>query len=71
VSALIDSTLDELDRQVRELRRELTRIDALRRQLSPSDDPLAPAARIERSYDATRVHIGEAHALRAIEAKGG
>jgi hypothetical protein len=42
VSVLIDNTLDELDRQLRELKRELTRIETLRRQLSPSDDPLAP-----------------------------
>lgn len=40
VSGLIDSTLDELDQQVRELKRELAMVEELRRQLSPTqDDP--------------------------------
>jgi len=42
MSILIDGTLDELDRQVRDLKRELTMIETLRRQLSPGDDPPAP-----------------------------
>lgn len=40
MSVLIDSTLDELDRQVLELKRELAMVEELRRQLSPTrDDP--------------------------------
>jgi hypothetical protein len=36
MSALIDSTLEELDRQVRQLKRELTALEGVRRQLSPT-----------------------------------
>ncbi|MBV9336500.1 MAG: hypothetical protein JO243_11465 [Solirubrobacterales bacterium] len=38
MSGLIDTTLDELDRQVRELRRELAQVEELRRRLSPTGD---------------------------------
>jgi hypothetical protein len=34
----IDSTLDELDRTVRELKRELSQVEELRRHLSPTRD---------------------------------
>jgi hypothetical protein len=44
MSILIDSTLDELDQQVRELKRDLTMIETLRRRLSPGDNP--PASRL-------------------------
>lgn len=45
MTGLIDSTLDELDREVRELKRELAALEGFRRQLSPTAaDP--PATRL-------------------------
>jgi ribosomal protein L29 len=49
MSGLIDTTLDELDRQVRELERELAALRALRRDLSPSVDHRLRASRSARS----------------------
>lgn len=45
---LIDGTLDELDTHLRQLRREVSRLEALRRQLDiPADD--LPGSNVPRS----------------------
>jgi hypothetical protein len=64
VSGLIDSTLDELDRQVRELKRELTMIEAFRRQLSPLHDD-SPTPRPATSPSRHASVIPPANAARA------
>jgi len=45
---LIDGTLDDLDTHLRQLRREVSRLEALRRQLDiPADD--LPGSNVPRS----------------------
>jgi hypothetical protein len=40
VSALIDSTLEEIDSNLRDLRRQLSTLEAFRRQIVGDDRPL-------------------------------
>jgi hypothetical protein len=45
----IDTTLDQLDQQIRQLRRELAEVEALRSQLSPPRaEPSVPNLRTKR-----------------------
>ena len=59
MGVLIDGTLDELDRQIRQLRSELSRLEAFRRQfLGPWEDESAAAS-------AGRSHSGAVWPLHA------
>jgi hypothetical protein len=44
MTGLIDSTLDELDAHIRDLRREVSRLERFRRQLDATEDQATCAA---------------------------
>ena len=44
MAGLVDNTLDELDSHLRELKRQVSRLEALRRQLEVEDDEKSTTA---------------------------
>ena len=53
MAGLVDNTLDELDRQLRELKRQVSSLEALRRQLEVEGDA-TPAGANERACPRVR-----------------